>query len=241
MKYLEKTMTLRVSECGIDGRWRPGAILTEMQEAAGDHSAAMGCGRETLIRSGLVWVVTRIELHMARYPSYGESLTLRTFHRPHRHRFFPRFFEIRDGEGGMICQASSLWLLMDLQTRQSVSADRLPTALTENGDMPELMPLPGVIEIPDAPEQVIPYRAVYTDLDANGHVNNTKYADWLCNALGRETMTAHPPETMIIHFNNEVRPEQQVEMRLRQDGTQYYLLGLHERGNAFEIGGKLMG
>ena len=240
MNSTELSFTLRVSECDANNLWRPGAILTEMQEAAGTHSSSVGCGREVIVQSGIAWVVTRLELRMLRYPSSGEKITIRTWHRPTRHRLFPRYFEIRDGRGEVVAQASSLWLLMDLETRQSVSADRLPVQLPDNSDAPEIMPLPGAIAALDAPEKVILRETVYTDLDANGHVNNTKYADWLCNALGIEEMAAHPPETLNIHFNSEILPGQPVELRLRRDGLRYQMTGSRGEGNSFEIGGTLM-
>ena len=239
MKELEKTVSLRVSECDVNGLWRPGAMMIEMQEAAGEHSFSMGCGRGALEERGLAWIVARMSLRMDRYPAWGEKITIRTFHRPHRHRFFPRYFDIRDGEGRTVCLGSSLWLLMDLESRQSVDADRLPALLPDNRDMAESIPLPRGIEPLDAPEMIIPYRTVYTDLDANGHVNNTKYVDWLCNALGQKTLTEHPIRTLTIHFDSEIRPEQPVEMRLKRDGLKFQMTGIHEEKTAFEIGGTL--
>ncbi len=238
-KILEKTIRLRVSECDMNNLWRPGAMMTEMQETAGEHSAAMGCGRNALLEKGLAWVVARMAFRVERYPAWGETVTLRTFHRPHRHRFFPRYFEILDGEGAAIARASSLWLLMDLETRQSVDANRLDRPLTDNSDLAEPMPLPGGIPRLEAAEEIIPRRAEYTDLDANGHVNNTKYVDWLCNTLGVETLSAHPIETLTIHFNSEIRPEQPVELRLAREGLQYRMAGIHDGKTAFEIGGTL--
>ncbi len=239
MNYLEKSFTLRVSECDAFGRWRPGAMMIEMQEAAGEHSASISCGRKALLEIGLVWVVARMELQVIRYPTYGEQITIRTFHRPNRHRFFPRFFQIRDGEGQLIAQASSLWLLMDLENRRSVAADRLPVPLPDNSDMTEPMSLPGGIAEVNGEEKVISCRAEYTDLDANGHVNNTKYVDWLCNLLGTETMKKHPPRQMTVHFNYEVRPEQPVDLRLIQDEGRFRLAGVYDGKPAFEIGGEL--
>ena len=239
MKYLEKTFTLRVSECGPDGRWRPGAMMVEMQEAAGQHSAAVSCGREELVQMGLAWVVARMEIQVSRYPAYGEEITIRTFHRPHRHRFFPRYFQIWDGAGNLIAQASSLWLLMDLETRQSVSADRLPVPLPDNSDMAEPIPLPRGGEPVDGPEEITLRRAAYTDLDANGHVNNTRYVDWLCDALGTARMTEMPPERMTIHFNSEIRPGEAVELRLAMGDNRFRMTGLAGGRGAFEIGGAL--
>ena len=240
MKFLESTIPLRVSECDVNSRWRLGAMLLEMQEAAGDHSSGIGCGRETLVKQGLCWVVVRMEIQIFRYPTFNERVTIRTYHRPTRHRFFPRFFEIRDEAGELVAQASSLWLLMDLETRQSVAPDRLPVPLPDNSDMPEPLPLPKGVDQLEAPEVILPYTAQYTDLDANGHVNNTKYIDWLCNALGVETLSAHPIQRLTIHFDSEIRPDQPVQLRLKRDGLRYQMTGLHEGKAAFDIGGQLM-
>ena len=240
MKYWEKTFPIRVSECDVNNGWRPGAILTELQEAAGHHSAAVSCSREALLALDLAWVVVRLDLRMSRYPVSGETVTVKTFHRPARHRFFPRFFEIRDGSGAVIGQASSLWLLMDLKTRQSVAADRLPVPLPDNSDMPELIPLPGQIPVLSGPERIIPLEPRFTDLDPNGHVNNTKYADWLCDALGIETMMSHRLSDLNIHFNAEVRPGQSLSLHLRESDGRVQLLGLHGETAAFEIGAVLV-
>ena len=239
MDTAEKKIRLRVSECDAENRWRVGAMMIEMQEAAGMHSTLLGCGREKLVERGIAWVIVRMDLRILRYPSAGETVTVRTWRRPTRHLFFPRYFEILDGEGAQVAVASSLWVLMDLNTRKSVPAGMLPTALPDSSEMPEPMPLPPGIPNVEGPEKRIAYEPVYTDLDANHHVNNTKYADWLCNMLGVETMTEHPPEEVIIHFDSEVRPGQRVEMSLKQDGLRYQLTGNVDERAAFRIGGTL--
>ena len=239
MKYLDRTFPVRISECDMNNFWRPSAILTELQEAATLHSAAIGCGREDLLPAGIVWVVVRLSLRMRRYPSFGETVTVRTFHRPTRHNFFPRFFMIMDRQGQVIGEASSLWLLMDLETRQAVSASRLPTPLPDNSDMPEPLPLPGNIPAVSGEETLHSREVQFTDLDPNRHVNNTRYADWLCNALGIETMSSHLLTSLTIHFNSEIRPGQSVVMRLLREGERVQLLGDHGGKLAFEIGGTL--
>ena len=129
---------------------------------------------------------------------------------------------------------------MDLKSRQSVSADRLPQPLPDNSDMEEPLRWPGGIAPMEAPERRTAYEAVYTDLDANGHVNNTKYADWLCNVLGTEVMTHTPVRELTIHFDHEIRPDQEVELRIRQDGLRFQMCGVHEDLIAFEMSGILM-
>ncbi len=71
-------------------------------------------------------------------------------------------------------------------------------------------------------------------------MNNTRYADWLCNALGVETMTRFAPASLILNYNAEVRPGQHVELHLTRSGADYRLAGYHGEKLAFEIGGRLM-
>ena len=147
---------------------------------------------------------------------------------------------ISDASGKVIGLASSLWLLMDLETRQSVSADRLPHPLPDNSDLLEPVPLPGNIPLLSAPEKIIPWEAVYTDLDPNGHVNNTKYADWLCNILGCDCMAGHQLSSLIIHYNSEIRPGQPLSLHLRREENRVQLIGIPEDRTAFEIGAVLV-
>lgn len=240
MDMLENTFTLRVAECDLRGAWRPGAILTELQEAAGLHSAALGCGREALLGVGAAWVVSRLALQMDRYPLYGEKITVRTFHGPARHSLFPRFFVLLDGASQVIGKASSLWLLMDLQSRRSLSGDALPVPLPDNGGLSAPLPLPGNIPSVAAAETVFSRVPVYTDLDPNLHVNNARYVDWLCNALGVETMTAYQLRTLTVHYNSEILADQPVELRLRQTEDLVHLLGMRGKTPAFEISGTLV-
>ena len=44
MKFLERTFPIRIADCDVNNHWRPSAILTELQETATLHSAAIGCG-----------------------------------------------------------------------------------------------------------------------------------------------------------------------------------------------------
>ena len=239
-KSYTDTFELRSLACDMQGRWKPGAILETMQEIAGDHCARLGLPRPVMDGLGIAWVLSRVRVQLKRQPRMGETISASTWPLPPRHLFYPRVNAFLDGEGNEIGGASSLWLLMDLKSRQSVSADRLPQPLPDNSDMEEPLRWPGGIAPMEAPERRTAYEAVYTDLDANGHVNNTKYADWLCNVLGTEVMTHTPVRELTIHFDHEIRPDQEVELRIRQDGLRFQMCGVHEDLIAFEMSGILM-
>ena len=239
MKTYDETFTLRPRDCDLNEKWRPSAILETMQDAAGAHSLLLGCGRETLVRQNIVWVLSRLELHMDRYPSVGEQISVHTFPTPTRICFFPRYFIFTDAHGEMIGKAGSLWLLLDLATRRMLPPGEVGKLIPDNKDLSIPMNLPATVGNLQGEEFVTTYQPVYTDLAVNGHVNNPRYADWLCNTLGVRLMTEYEPERIILNYNHEVLPDHTVTLRRILRDQQYRLSGTVGDSVAFEIGGTL--
>ena len=235
----DETFTLRSRDCDFNGKWRPSAILETMQEAAGAHSVLLGCGRDELVRKNIIWVLSRCELHLDRYPSVGETVTVHTFPTPTRICFFPRYYIFTDARGEMVGKAGSLWLLLDLGTRRMLPPGDIGRLMPDNRDLSVPMNLPATVGKLQGEEFVSEYRPVYTDLDVNGHVNNSRYADWLCNALGIDLMTEYEPEHIILNYNHEVLPGQVITLRRIIKGCEYRLFGTSGDSSAFDIGGTL--
>ena len=239
-KTFDETFTLRSRDCDLCNKWRPSAILESMQDAAGTHSMLLGCGRDELIRNNMVWVLARCELHMDRYPCSGERITLHTFPTPTRLFFFPRYYIFTDEHGEMIGKAGTLWILLDIQTRHMLPPGDVAKLIPDNRDLSVPMNLPATVGQLQGEEFITDYLPAYTDLDVNGHVNNTRYADILCNTLGIRTMAEYEPERIILNYNREIRPEHRVTLHRIMRGNEYRLFGKLEDGSsAFEIGGTL--
>ena len=239
MKTYEEQIRILTRDCDVNGQWRISAILEAMQEAAGAHSCLLGCGRDELLKRNMVWVLSRIELRMSRYPRIGETVTLSTFPMPTRICFFPRYYLLLDKDGEMIGKAGSLWLLMDTETRRMLPPGDIARLIPDNRDLTVPMNLPATVGQLQGEEFVSIHTPVYTDLDVNGHVNNTRYADWLCNILGTETMMRSEPEAVILNYSHEILPGQQVTLRRVMKDEQFRLTGYVNDAIAFDIGGSL--
>lgn len=239
MKVYREDLRILTKDCDLTGQWRPSAILETMQEMAGIHGTLIGVGRNVLLQKGVVWVLTRVEVVMDRYPRVGETVSIETFPMPVRRWFFPRYFIFRDETGAEIGRAGSLWVLLDVNTRKMAKPDICAALMPDNSDLLAPLGLPSTVAEVSGTLEASLHTPVYTELDVNGHVNNTKYMDWCCNALGIETMTAHCLSRFDVNYNLEILPGQEIRCELRRLGNDFSFSGFEGDARHFDIGGVL--
>lgn len=239
LKTLTQDFHIYSYQTDLNARLRPGALLEIMQEVAGCHAEKIGVGREKLLETNVVWVLTRLEVHMSRWPAHGETLTVVTFPMPNRRWFFPRYFRFYDGEGNEIGHAGSMWVLLDVTERKMARPDPVIALMPDNSDLTAPMGMPATVSECAGDSVETLHTSVYTDLDMNGHVNNTRYLDWCCNALGVDTLRRSELASFAINFNQEVLPGRTVRTELRREGDRFSFSGFGDDSRHFDVGGTL--
>jgi len=170
----------------------------------------MHVGRKELLEKGLAWVLFKTDMQVVRYPALGEKVLVETFTKGSQLNFFPRYSVIKDRTGTEIGKIGSLWMLMDLVTRKTVSAQK--TGIS----MPDYQNAKAPVSISFAKRNVTGQKQEYyikpqfTDIDINGHVNNVRYADWLCNSLGIDLLAEYEVEFLSIDYLSEIHPDDKV-------------------------------
>ena len=236
------TQEFRVAsyQADLTARMKPSAILEIMQEMAGAHAELLDVGRSRLDPMNLAWVLTRVEVRMERYPRSGEMIQVETFPMPNRRVFFPRYFIFRDGAGNQIGCAGSMWVVLDVTTRRMVSGAEITAFMPDNSDLTAPMGMPVTVEEIAADSEEALRLPVYTDLDVNGHVNNTRYLDWCCNALGIDVMRTHEMRRFAVNYNQEILPGQEVHTVLRRNEDSFSFSGFEGDKRHFDVGGALV-
>ena len=220
--------------------WKASCMLEAMQETAATNSDLLGCGRQDLLKEHLAWVVLRMELYIDRYPVHSETATVMTYPKPPRHGMFPRYFILSDENGQVFARASSIWALLDLETRRSVPGASIGALIPETPELPPCLPkLPPVVSVLDAQPILEERVPVFTDLDANAHVNNVRYLDWCCNALGIDEMRRSEISHFVINFNREIVPGQKIRTDLRRICNTFTFSGYEGDEPHFHIFGEL--
>ena len=231
--------TLRVADCDVTGCWKPSAMLTALQEASGADCQSRGLGSSELLRENLCWIVTNSEIHMETYPRLGQTVTVESFHGDFRRWFCVRCCIFTDENGQGIGYSATNWVILDINRRQIVMPGRFADLLPDNTRVEVPLRHPRMVETVPGEETVLTIRPQYSDLDLNGHVTNTRYADWVCDALGTELMRTYCLEEIRVNYSAEIKADQEITLHVVRDGLRYHVAGYHNGRRHFEMGGTL--
>ncbi|HNW86340.1 MAG TPA: thioesterase [Candidatus Limiplasma sp.] len=233
--FFEQSYFLRAADTDLNGEWRASGIFLAMQEAGGAHCEGYNLGMAALREQNIAWVVSRAHVRMERLPRIGETVTVRTWPKPPQHFFFPRYYQFWV-DGQTVGSAATLYAQLDLTTRRMVKPwlggnDQLDCELTPP------LPVPGGIPTLETPAETYPREARYSDLDVNGHVNNTRYLDWFCDSFDVDYHRAWALKDVLIHYNREIRPGERALLSLQTDGARTVMKGECDGAACFAISG----
>lgn len=164
------------------GNLRPAAMLRLFQDAADAHGHLMGVGFEAMLERKLLWVVTQIRFQVTAELRPGQAVSITTWPLPATRLGFERNYLIQDENGQTLVKGTSLWTVIDTETRRmAIGADLYPDGeFCLDKTFPERARRLRDFEAPAACT-VIPGEEY---IDCNGHVNNTYYAAFAETALG---------------------------------------------------------
>lgn len=166
------------------------------------HAGEHGFGYPQMIALHHAWVLSRLVIDMETLPCSGEDFYIETWVDRLYRQFTDRHFSIMRPDGTAYGHATSIWALIDTATRMPADLEKLPNGGFSNVLIPE-RPAPikpmGRMRMKDA-TLVHQHKAVYTDLDINGHVNSIRYIEMLLNFFPAEEMKLHPAKRIEMAY-----------------------------------------
>ena len=180
------------------------SLCQRFQEAAWNHAEELGLGYQRLQTENRIWVLSRMLIQINREPSWGEELTIQTWPLPVESVFATRDFELHDFRGNLILSGASAWLVLDQSTRKPQRVDKLVASIKYLSDRRALdLPFEKLAECASESNTGTEFIAHYSDIDANGHVNNSRYVGWIMDSYSMEYHRTHSVRRLAVNFLGE--------------------------------------
>ena len=203
---------------------------------------AMGAGRAALMDGyGAFWMLARLWYRLERPIRWEEELTIQTWHRGGKGVSSYRDFDLYIN-GEFVGQAVSLWVLARVEDRKMLRISQVPgleeSQCPERGKEKQLAKL----RMPEEMECVENRLMHYSDTDINGHVNNNRYADFVCDAIRAERLEEGTfVQEMQLGYSAECLPGDMVRMMCARKEQTYFVQGIDENGKSRFDGQAILG
>ena len=165
----------------------------------------------SLSKKNIDWVITRMTVEITRLPKCDEEIDVYSYPGKDMAMLYPRYFFIRDKDGNVIVRSSSIWVLIDNDSRR-VIVDRdviskLPAEEHENQ-----LDLPSKIALPNDNSFLEKRKIHYSDLDFNSHMNNVRYVELLMDTHDAEFYKKHRIASISLNYLREIKEKEEVSV-----------------------------
>ncbi|HAF61202.1 MAG TPA: hypothetical protein DCK95_02625 [Anaerolineaceae bacterium] len=210
-RIYENITRVNTFECDFNQRWKPAAFFQHLTEAATIHAARLGVGFDAMLAQNLFWVHSRMKIKFFTFPHAGDQITIRTWPKTIQQKlFFIRDFEVLDVNNKPLAAATSAWLVIDATSRRMIP----PRSLNLNlPSLPDRFGLNEPLEklgLEQSGEERLQVRAGYSVVDMLGHVNNSRYVEWICDTFPIDIYRQNTLDWIQINYEHEVLPGEEV-------------------------------
>lgn len=225
----EKEYYLRASDFDKFNHIKPSAVLDLFQDAAGQHAEEIGVGFDAMIKRCYLWVLTKVKFEILSQLAIYQKIIVKTWPLEPNRLNYRREYRIENENGELLIAGSSEWVVIHSEKRRFLSVpDLYPFT---DGFHEEVMFEGKLGKVSDFEAKGMPriVNAGFSELDANNHVNNTKYANYVLDAV--DPSQANEMKAFQIDYRKEVLQGTQLSIYHTKMENTVIAKGLNENGD----------
>lgn len=175
----------KVAACQVDmnNRATASALCSFMQEAASVYCLNEGISIEDLKPAGLTWMLLKQYVIFDYLPPWNTVLTVKTWPRNITGLRALRDYSVTDSGGNSVARSVANWVLIDVDTRKLVKIDKVVKHLKAVEESAVSSAHRIKIEKQTGRKSNVLFKAGYSDIDINHHVNNISYIRWCLDTI----------------------------------------------------------
>lgn len=192
------------------------SIFRICQEIAAFGAEDIGLGKKITTDVGKLWVLTRVDVEVNKLPRYYDEVIVKTYPKDAIKFIFPRQFRFEDKKGNVYLKASAAFMVIDQTSRQMLIKpfDKLPKGESCNDELP----FPKKVMEEDV-EHIYSKKIRFSDLDLNGHMNNVRYIESICDLFDSKYLSDHYISSFTINYLSEVHEGETLDIYSNVDRT----------------------
>ena len=216
----EDSWFLSAGEVNAEGEMSLPVLTSRIIDIATAHANSLGIGNPSMQSLGCGWVLSRLSIEMERYPRVNDTYRISTWVEGWNRHFSTRNFAVSDASGNPLGYASSVWMVLNYNTRENAGLSHLHLApdMICSEKVPIARSGRHTVTKPSCP--VRSYTFKYCDLDFYRHVNTVRYLELLLNSFTLEEMDDCVVRRLDLAFMHEGRYGETVNILSQRDGSQ---------------------
>lgn len=222
--------TVEISEVDYMRQYQLCHLFNRFATIATDNAIKLGMWNESMFNH-YGWVVAKQTLTLDEPIMMDDTIELSTIVARGSFVAFPRYYFIKKN-GQEIGRCSSVWTLIDIQNRRIVSPKRIGISIPEITHEIHLE-TPKTIQTDIALDFVMKRQVLYSDVDTNQHMNNTRYIQWSFDIIDYQIHEKCFVKEISINYKKEIRPLEYVELYLGKEDFRYVVEGRNANGDIY--------
>lgn len=161
-------------------------LLKITSDMAVEDYDEQGMSRDFLVEKGFAFLVSRASFRFHRLPRENERFTFTTYEEKPEPLQLVRAYEFVSETGERLITGLSSWLLADPVARRIIPTKKFTLRPEVTGKKEHDCLKYGKIAIPEHMDLLDERTIKWSDIDGNGHTNNSRYGAFLADALPAE-------------------------------------------------------
>ena len=193
-----------ISDSDFTGKIKLSAVFNYFQEVASTHANILGAGFDEIkSNQNIAWVLVKMRVDILKYPLWEEEIQIETWHLPPKGLQFYRDFLIKNLSCEIIGRGTSSWVVVDAITHELKKAG---TFSFEYSDPSPERAIDTVLKkLNPSGERIYSHdvKIGCSQIDMNGHLNNSKYIDFIMDCFNMEQLKKHNAGSIQISYISE--------------------------------------
>lgn len=232
--FLVKDCVLFESDFDVTSCVKTHRIMELMQDAATTHAEKLGIGWDYMDSQGLFWILSKVKIIFHKpLDRNTRGFKLYTWPIEANRLYMERRFEAVDEFGETLFSSSTLWMILERDSRKIASRDVVAKYYGFDFDTAQCCCDANFDRVRLDETYALAYTSEVrrTQLDINKHVNNTNYINYALDVLGLDDNVC----AVEIVYNKELKLGDVVSVFNKRSDNNVYVVGKRDGEVCFTV------